>query len=118
MCFNQVKKGKSDGEYVAIEVCKYSQMVQCTHISQFDDVIKRWVESLDLMIDQFTQRGSGWVLEALRKIVLRICKLKENSRGCASTKLPEKFVIKTVYSHQTLIWIASNGVCLCHCIPR
>ena len=84
-------KLKNDGDYDSTELYKFTQMKQFTHISQFDDITKDWIENLDLVIDQFTQRGSGWVLQSIKTVELRISKLKENSGGCSSTKLPNKF---------------------------
>ena len=67
-------KLRNDGDYDSTELYKFTQMKQFTHISQFDDITKYWLENLDLIIDQFTQRGSGWILQSIKTVELRISK--------------------------------------------
>lgn len=81
-------KQKPDGEMDSTEIYKVSQMHRLTNMHNFSAVIKDWIEQLELSIDQFTQRGSGWVLEKVKVLEIRIGKLKEHSGGCKTTRLP------------------------------
>uniref|UniRef100_A0A158P4F2 C2H2-type domain-containing protein n=1 Tax=Tetranychus urticae TaxID=32264 RepID=A0A158P4F2_TETUR len=81
-------KQKPDGDTDTTEIYKVSQMHRLTNMFNFEELVKEWMEEVELSIDQFTQRGSGWVLQTVKVLEIRIGKLKEHSGGCASVKLP------------------------------
>ena len=78
------------------EIYKISMMESVTHSSHLEAIIKKAENHLELVIDQFTQRGSGWVLQSIKLLEVRVCKLKENSGGChgSSADLPSKYYKK------------------------
>ena len=89
-------KQKANGEMDSTEIYKVSMMEPLTHSSHIDSIVKKSKNHLELVIDQFTQRGSGWVLQSIKLIEIRVCKLKENSGGCveSSIDLPRKYIKK------------------------
>jgi hypothetical protein len=87
-------KQKPDGDMDTNEIYKVSLVKQVTHASQFEALVKGWIENLELVVDQFTQRGSGWVLKEIKVIEVRIGQLKENSGGCNMIELPPSLLRK------------------------
>ena len=89
-------KQKANGEHDKTEIYKISMMEPLTHASHFDAILKKNQNHLELVVDQFTQRGSGWVLQSIKLIEIRVCKLKENSGGCSGSgiDLPGKYYRK------------------------
>ena len=89
-------KQKADGDVDSTEIYKISMMEPLTHSYHTSSILKKAVNNLELVIDQFTQRGSGWVLHSIKLIEVRVCKLKENSGGCfqESSDLPRKYFKK------------------------
>ncbi|XP_053209837.1 uncharacterized protein LOC128393666 [Panonychus citri] len=99
-------KQKPDGDTDSTEIYKISQSEPLTHSSQIEKMITKCIENLELVVDQFTQRGSGWVLQTVKMLEIRVGKLKENSGGCSSVKLPLNLIRK-----RSLV----SPVCKSHC---
>ena len=99
-------KQKPDGNIDSTEIYKMSMMEPLTHVSQIESVLRDGKNHLELVIDQFTQRGSGWVLQSIKFIEVRVCKLKENSGGCFESGLPSKY-----YKKRSLLTPLCNTEC-------
>uniref|UniRef100_A0A158P4N4 DNA-directed DNA polymerase n=1 Tax=Tetranychus urticae TaxID=32264 RepID=A0A158P4N4_TETUR len=84
-------KQKTEGGTDTTEIYKVAEMLSLTNLHHIETIVKNWIEQIELAIDQFTQRGSGWVLQSVKVLEIRVGKLKEHSGGCDSTKLPSDF---------------------------
>lgn len=77
------------------ELHKYTKSKILVTTSEIPTLLREWESELDLAIDQFVQRGSGWQLGKLNQVYIQFSKYIARAGGC-HTKLPK--------------WIQNKGV--------
>lgn len=88
--------------------CAYTSI---SSIEIIDEYIHDCFEQLINQVDQFTQRGSGWILDNIFYIELRIAKYRPHTGGCDSVSLPHQ-----IKSKKAILNIRTKNDCFMYSI--
>ena len=75
---------------------KREDVLMCTRskslVCEFDvsEIVEDYKTQMENSIDQFTQRGSGWILESVVNIEIRVAKYIQDQGGCFRGSLPPR----------------------------
>lgn len=83
----EMKKPLPDKELVEyVRMC--SGMFAVTLDELIKNVIKEFQDVIQLTVDQFTERGSGWTISTVKSLEVRIAKYQAHRGGCSNNELP------------------------------
>ena len=76
-----------------------------------DELLEKGCEEITNQVDQLTARGSGWILEKVFNIEIRVAKYVPQSGGCTTVNLPE-----WLKQSHSLIFLKCNQDCFMNSI--
>ncbi|XP_074604049.1 uncharacterized protein LOC141857450 [Brevipalpus obovatus] len=75
-----------------INMCTRSMSLIC--YTDVDGIVETYFKNLEASIDQFTQRGSGWILKKFDQVEVRIGRYEQDQGGCIEYQLPPDVITK------------------------
>lgn len=80
-----------------VSMCTPSMSLICkTDVSL---ILRNFHENIEISIDQFTQRGSGWTIDSIEALDIRVAKYNQDQGGCVNAVLPREIAAKRACIH-------------------
>lgn len=90
-----------------ISMCTRAQSLICA--ADVDEAVESYFKDLEVSIDQFTQRGTGWIIEKFDGLEIRVAKYEQDQGGCIGCDLPpcvlrKKAILKLDCHDDCFVW--------------
>ena len=84
----EITFSKMTGEQIKTFICSTTKPLY--HMSGFEEFLDESEKEIHQTVDQFTERGSGWVITKISKIFIKTGRFRPHKGGCFSHQLPAK----------------------------